>query len=229
MEEQRNPVLDVLGWSGTIKIEVFDRPGGTRIQLVEEPMHSFVRNFYNLQVATLMGFWIPFGTPGDNDLSIERTDGNVVSHATKFPTMARSQNVNDGFLAAAGDDGKGILIGDSAVAFDFNQWFLENQVPDGTGAGQMSHIESNASNLTWSAGTRKWTSEMIRFFNNNSGGGITVRETVLVTEMGFWLPGGSDGQENVMMARDVIGAPPAVGDGGQLKVTYNLVSPAFPS
>ena len=230
MQEQKNPVLDVLGWSGTIKLEVFDKPGGKLVSVVEEEMHSFVRNFFNLQVMSAMCFAAPNGTVGDADLSLARKGGVVVNQTTKMPVIAvRGNVVTDGYIAAAGDDTVGIIIGTSATVFSFDDNDLVTQILDGVGAGQMSHIESNLGVLTWSVGTRKFTNELIRFFNNNSGGPITVRESGIVTEAGFWLSGGSDSTEDLLMARDVIGSPPAVADTGQLKVTYNLVSPAFPS
>lgn len=230
MVETINPSGSIHEWSGRIKLEVFDKPGGKLIHTVDEELHSFVRNFYNLQVCALMAYNVPFGTAGDNDLSIVATNGNEISQATKVPVIGNGMNTNGAaYRAQAANDTFGILIGDSATAFDFDQFGLLSQIPDGTGLDEMSHIASEATVLTWSGGTRKFTSDIVRFFNNNSGAGITVREVVLVSEMGFWLTGGSDAVAFVTMARDVLGAPPAVGDGGQLKVTYSLVSPAFPA
>jgi len=209
-----------------IKLEVRDR-NGILVQLVFDEAHSFTRNFFNLMVNIAMDVPLNDATTfGDGFLNMKRTDGVVVITAqiTSIRGSGAAGAEGEGYRESAGQDAHGVLVGTSNQAFSFEDFDLIAQIADGTGAGQMSHTLVDAYSPTWAGGTKKWTTDIVRFFNNNSGGAIVVEEAALVTESTI---GGTTNQQ-ALLSRDLTGTV-SIPDGGQLKVTYSLVSPAFPS
>ena len=86
----------------------------------------------------------------------------------------------------------------------------------------MNRVEQEVTTFAWDSPTRKWTTEYARFFNNNSGGAITVREVAQRVAHASGAPSTA-----FQVFRDVLGTPIPVNDGGQLLVTYTLISAAF--
>ncbi len=207
-----------------IKLEVWDK-NGINIQTVFEEAHSFTRNFYNQMVSQAMDVQLNDATTfGDGFLNIKKTDGTVVTRSNILTVMGSANGIGDGYREIAGADNHSILVGTSNQTFSFEDFDLIAQVADGTGSGQMSHVETDSYSPTWSGGTKKWTTAIVRFFNNNSGGTIVIEEVALAARSSW---GGTTNQD-ALMARDLTGTV-SIPDGGQLKVTYSLVSPAFPS
>jgi len=62
------------------------------------------------------------------------------------------------------------------------------------------------------------TNTLIRYFNNNSGGNVSVNEVALVCK--YFLYGA--GLMIMLLSRDKLGATVTVPDTGQLKVTYTI-------
>ena len=104
----------------------------------------------------------------------------------------------------------GIVIGTGTDAESYEGYALATQIETGTGAGQMEYqAMANATN--------EWDSDEIttthsRYFNNNSGGAITVNE------VGVYATAG--GMGTYMLCRDKLASGVEVPDTGQLYVTY---------
>ncbi|KKL77667.1 hypothetical protein LCGC14_2032620, partial [marine sediment metagenome] len=170
-------------------------------------------------------------------LGLKGVDGNVdtAAHHVVHQIVASPAGVaNQGYRGVAGTNQGGCTAGrgdgaGSAAAFSFNDFILESLIAEGTGTNQMNYVamdDYTVANIVYSACTLKWTATYERFMNNNSGGSIVVEEIGLVLKHS--TPGGATG--GYLVARDVLGCSAlTIADAGQLKVTYTITSPAFPS
>lgn len=113
--------------------------------------------------------------------------------------------------AGLNDGSYGIVIGTGSTSVDILDYCLEAKIAQGSGAGQMIHnavvIDSAVAVSDPDA-----TFSLYRNFNNNSGGGITVKET------GLYATGGG---YTFLIVRDVP-TEVAVLDGGGCYVKYTL-------
>lgn len=115
----------------------------------------------------------------------------------------------------------GILIGTGNTAFDIEQYSLVTPIANGTETGQMSYQGMDAGTGSWTSGTLTYNFNWFRYFNNNSGGAITVNEVGLAanTEVSDYY---------VLFERHVIGGGLEVDDTAQLKCEYDI-SLVYPS
>jgi len=234
-EEQNYKRLRKLGqelhipiFEAFLELEVRDKEGKV-IQRHRQRSHSWVRNAYNLMFCQLAAKDADDDTFEAGKLNIKDTGGLVRSGA--YPLyIAHSATIsvdvagNRGYRALAGGDTYGILIGTGTGAESFEDFELGTQIADGTGVGELSHVESEAHSITWTVGTLTLKNELVRYFNNNSGGSIGVNEVGLAA---YGAVGGSTAHK-WLNARDKLGATVTIPDTGQLKVTYtiSLVYPA---
>ncbi len=124
-------------------------------------------------------------------------------------------DINAGFNgridAAAGDATHGIVVGTNAgaTAEDNENFALDTKIADGGGGGQMNY--QAVTTLAPAVDGANVDFDISRVFNNDSGGGITVREIgIICKRIAYHL-----------LLRDVV-ADEAVADGFALTVIYTL-------
>lgn len=197
-------------------LEVFDKDGKL-LQRHHQRSHSWVRNTYNMLFSQMAGKNIDDDTFGAGKLSIKLTDGTV-KHGTRPAGQPTEENLDGGttygYRAAAGEDSHGILVGSGTDAEDFEDYSLQTQIVEGSGAGQLSHTESEAHSVSYAGLTME--NELVRYFNNNSGGDVSVNEVVLATY------GHAYGVWDFIVSRDKLTSTVTVPDTGQLRVTYTI-------
>ncbi len=212
-----------------IKLEVFDK-NGSLIRKHQQRGHSWVRSFYNWLFASHAGKDLDDASPnwGDGYLNIKQVDGTI--YGGNGPTCQANNDTWDdtarGYRGPAGEDSWGILVGSGLNAESFDDFDLQTQITEGAGAGQLNHVASEAHAITWTAGTRTMQNDLVRYFNNNSGGAINVNEIALCPSVD--RPGVVGGEVPVVMSRDKLASTVSVPDTGQLKVTYTI-SIVYPS
>jgi len=201
-------------------LEVRDKSGRV-VSHLKQRSHSWVRNAYNLMFSQLAG------KDGDNNsfgagyLSYKDTGGSC--RYDNAPLLIGNDNDSTvdgtmyGYRAPANEDLWGIVIGSGDTAETFEDYACASQIANGTGAGQMSYIESEPHDINYNAGTKTLSNTFVRYFNNNSGGSIDVKEVALVNRNNL-----KSYQYKVLMSRDVLGATVTIPDTGQLKVTYTI-------
>ncbi len=213
------------------ELEVMDR-GGRPVQSLRQRSHSFVRNAYNHLLSQLAAKNGDGGAVfGGGFINIRNTGGSVLtgsfpiltghdSNSTSTTPLDSATSFNQGVLAAAGIDSKGIVVGSGVNPESFESFALQTPILNGTTAGKLSHVQSEPVAVAYNAGTLTLTVTHARFFNNNSGGNVDVNEVAI------YLVGktGAGGQSNVawMPARDKLAATVTVPNTGQLKVTYTI-------
>lgn len=144
--------------------------------------------------------------------------GYLPSGSSSIPNSTNENPGGAGFLGASGVDTQGIVVGSGTTAENFDDFALDVQINDGTGTGQLSHVEQEAIAENYVGGTLTYTVTHRRFFNNNSGGNIDVNE------VGIYAQGRAGNGSGVlfMVVRDVLGSTVTVPDTGQLDASYDI-------
>lgn len=196
--------------------------GGNVIQTLKQHSHSWVRNAYNMMFCYLAGKDLNHNSFGAGYLSLKDTGGTVRyggggvchSNTTSLDTVS-----GWGYRGSAGNDTYGILVGSGTNPESFEDYALQSKIANGTGAGQLSYVESEAHVVSWTSGTLTMKNELARYFNNNSGNAVNVNEVALVLR--GYQPGGTYSY-SFMTARDKLVTTVTVPNTGQLKVTYTV-------
>ena len=200
-------------------LEVLDKDGNL-LSKHEQRSHSWVRNAYNMMFTHLALKDGDDGVFGAGLLNTKDTGGATLSG--NGPGWADSfSSVDDtghGYRAAAADDDCGILVGSGVNAESFEDYVLQTKIINGTGAGNLSYILSEAHAINYNAGTKVLKNDLVRYFNNNSGGNVSVNEVALVNA-GRNMSGGD---KDILASRDKLGTTVTIPDTGQLKVTYTV-------
>jgi len=201
-----------------ITLEVFDR-NGKLIQKHHQRSHSWTRNAYNLIFSEIAG-----KNCSDATFEAGKLSGKTTAAVIRFGNIPFAQRYGAnldgdptwGYRAAAGIATRGILVGSGLNAESFEDYVLQTQITEGTGAGQLNHVASQAHAMSY--GALVLTNELVRFFNNNSGGNVDINEVALVGDIHCHVTVA----EHFLVSRDHLGVTVTVPDTGQLKVTYTI-------
>jgi hypothetical protein len=113
----------------------------------------------------------------------------------------------------SGNANYGPVVGTGTGAYDWDNYKLDTQIAHGAGAGQLQY-GATTFNAPQTVGNERYY-EIIRTFQNQSGGDITVNEIGLYatqsTATYYWC-----------IARDVLGIGVTVPNGQTLTVTYKI-------
>ena len=199
-------------------LEVFDKDG-TLLQRHHQRSHSWLSNAYNHLASQLFAKNADDDTFGAGKLSIKQQDTTVLYG--EYPiTLGYGSDCDippTGYMGGAGQDIVGILVGTGTDAESFEDYTLQTKIANGTGAGQLVYVQSETHVITWTAATKVLKDELVRYFNNNSGGDITVNEVGIICN-GYVNQLG----KQWLQVRDKLAAGVTVPDTGQLKVTYTI-------
>ncbi|MDP4280155.1 MAG: hypothetical protein QQM50_06380 [Dehalococcoides mccartyi] len=202
------------------ELEVRDRSGKV-VQRLRQRSHSWVRNAYNMMFCYLAGKDLSNGSFGAGYLSLKETGGAVQNGAGPV-CLSQGSSVDStsmGYRGPAGNDAYGILVGSGTNPEDFESHALHVKIANGTGAGQLTYVQSESHAINWNPGTLTMKNDLARFFNNNSGADVSVNEVALALR--GYRPGSSV-PYHFMTARDLLIATVTVPNTGQLKVTYTV-------
>ncbi|AGG07376.1 hypothetical protein C1O63_1563 [Dehalococcoides mccartyi] len=202
------------------EFEVRDKNGLT-LARHRQRSHSWVRNAYNLMVCQAAA------VPGDLAVGLAVVDinGTARSDATTQPASGLSSggasnssiyvNLGNGIYAGAGVDLFGIVVGTGNNPESLESYALATKIVSGNLAGQLSYSATDPPTIS-TIGTTK-TVAWVRYFNNNSGGDITVNEAGVYTKGTY-----DNSSATFMLCRDLLAGGVVVPNTGQLKVTYTL-------
>ena len=98
----------------------------------------------------------------------------------------------------AANDNYGIQVGSNATAVTITDYKLNTKITHGVGAGQLKYSSQGMTGLYTSGSTRSF--KVHRFFANDSGGDVTIREVGLCM-----YPGGAGGPFYTLISRDLTG------------------------
>jgi len=210
-QELRLPIPEAF-WT----LEVFDKDGKL-LQRHHQRSHSWTRNAYNHLASQLMAKNGDDATFEGGKLSIKKED-TTVKYGEYPITLIYGATMDTpaaGYLGSAGMDTAGIVVGTGTDAESFEDYTLQTKIENGTAPTELVYVESEATAMGYADTTL--TATLIRYFNNNSGGEITVNE------LGILLIGYVQNASNIwLQVRDKLAVGVAVPDTGQLKVTYTI-------
>ena len=195
------------------EFEVFDKEGKL-IQKYKQRSHSWVRNAYNFLLSFMskkMGETTGFGA---GYLSAKRYTGEITG--PYFDDGNTLETAGKGFRGDVASTVNGILVGSGTNAESFEDFALQTLIANGTGAGQLSYVLSEVPTKSYNAGTKVWTVTHIRYFNNNSGGDVSVNEVAIVAE------DYASASYYYTYSRDKLSATVTIPNTGQLKATYTI-------
>jgi len=203
-----------------LTLEVFDKDGKL-VQKLHQRSHSWVRNAYTHLYCMMASANAPDPTYGAGYLNIKRFTDGLIFAVARSPgwTNANVETIgNMGFCSGAGDTTFGIVVGTSSQAESFDDWQLISKIANGTGASQLTYQAHEAIVKSYESGTKTQKVEHKRYFNNNSGGTISVNEVGIVGRMWFNM----DSNRYALHSRDVLASTINIPNTGQLKVTYTI-------
>jgi hypothetical protein len=210
-----------------LKVEYTPPEGGTEV-VYDGRSRTYVRNFWNVLFgANTPGFAGSASYCGDGRLEIS-TSSSIQAASAASGVNAEGIAKIDDTTAAAGVTASGIVVGSGlkAEAFDLNA--LGCQILHGSVADTLAYAGQVTSAPSYNSGTNTWSISASRIFNNNSGSTITVSETAIYGGMSIQNVSGIAISDRIMYCRDLLGAPIAVANAGQLTVTYSW-SLTYPS
>jgi hypothetical protein len=194
--------------------KVYDAHGHVTGGFDRQPARSFVKNFYNRYCFLMLGV-----TPSEiNDLDLRDTNGAVYTGWLRLSSEDYWWRGNEFVRTDAG-----ILVGSGDTAEDFGMgsvpeetsYALDTIIANGSGPGELERASTEAPVISVSGtGPYTWSAVWTRFFNNNSGASVTVRETGVY----IWV----SINNRIMVTRSVLASPLLIYDTGQLKVEYTL-------
>ena len=190
--------------------------------IIHKPAKSWVRNPYNFLMRNAS--CAPnTGAFGAGTLRLREVDGTLhYAGANRWRTPNLS--VGYGFRAGIGVTNHGIIIGSSSTAWSFEQYSMQSLIPDGSGSGQIHYNQMAAPSVSYAGTTQTVTVQ--RYFNNNSGGNITLGEVGLVGAIEAAI--GTTSVGYCLFSREVVSPSETFYDKAQLKVTYEI-SLLYPS
>jgi hypothetical protein len=200
--------------------EVRDR-NGKIIQRLRQHSHSWVRNAYNAMFCQLAGKDASDTTFGAGKISGKDTGGTVRTLSRALGTDYNSScdgltpGSGHGYRGSAASDTTGIVVGSGTAPESFEDYALQTLISNGTGAGQLSYVASEAHAVSYDAMARVLRNSLARFFNNNSGGDVNVNEVGIIFYTQY-------NGYRYLYSRDKLATTVTVPNTGQLKVTYTV-------
>lgn len=175
--------------------------------------HSWTRNYWNIMFGnTAAATGGGTATFGAGYMAVKITGGSQTIANASY-SASSEQN---GFYCSGAVSTYGIVVGTGDTAFSVEDYDLAAQISTGTGTGQL--VYSAMSRPVASYASTTWTSTIVRVFNNNSGGSITIKETGMI-----WNGKCFDNvARNYLCERSVLDPTVAVANGAQLTVTYTV-------
>jgi hypothetical protein len=200
----------------------YTKPNG-KIGVDEGPAHSWTRNFYNWFTCS-HGKNISDATNfQDGNLNVKDTTGSVINGNWGFiiPNGNTPTDETYGIRSGIGTDTWGLQVGSGASGTypeTFDDYILGAIINTGTSAGQLVYSNSPTPIPSWTSGVSggTWAYTLNRFFDNYSGGTITVKEIGLVTR-----GAAGNNAKNVMVARDSI-SDLSIANNQQARLNYTI-------
>ena len=186
---------------GIVKLEVRATDGRVT-DVVEQPMRSPLKAFLQIVLMRM----------GAADVASAKDSGGT----DRTLEQADTANMMDA-LGAAGDDNTGIVVGSGTTAVTISDSKLETQIADGSASGQLDHdAQANPDDVTTFSDKAEF--QIVRRFDNNSGGAISIRELGIYAEQE--CTGAVTGV--FCIARDVLPAAVSIANGADCVVTYTF-------
>lgn len=172
----------------------------------EQPSDSFVWQF-------LVGLYVLMS---DSYSQVWDTDGNGV-----YLSGQNTSYAHWAFSLAASGATKGLVVGSSGASVGIQQYAMQSLITDGSGEGQLSYGAQSfpvAPTIVYGEDEVTGKFEVQRVFTNNSGSGVSVRESGIYCQ----FPKYPSYSGYFMIVRDNF-SQIIVSNGSTLTVTYRII------
>ena len=189
-----------------IIIERYDRKGRI-LEKIKQKSRSFLKQFIQLiEVQTnQVNKSITDITGADRSVNIQDTN--------LFCTPGGGHGYVDPLQRNVQVENVGVVVGSGTTAVTPTDTKLETKIAHGTGSGQLVYLGCGLKPVVIS-GSDAYV-DLIRFFENQSGGNVTINE------VGIYAIGATQ-QWGFCICRDVLSSSITVADGQLLKVRYRV-------
>ena len=148
------------------------RPDGSIRVERESFNHSWTRNAYNIHTQiSLFGSTGGVNTYADGGISYKTKSGGI---GLVWQNVVGLETY--GYNGAEGQVTQGIILGTGTTAEALNDYKIETLIDDGDVSGEMEYGFTTKILDAWDSGNSRWESQWERWFDNMSGGTITVNE-----------------------------------------------------
>jgi len=206
-----------------LTITVKDKDGKI-IKQHKQHSHSFIRNFMTILASAFSA----------NTFYDYQTTNNLwYSVDPNYTTIFNELNTQD----SSNDASFGIVVGTGTATPTATDYKLGNQIPNGTGSGQLSYgassispgnssvspassLSSPTQTLTPSGNTT--SIQISRTFQNNSGSSITVTETGIIVQTASFYNGTSTATTKVLIVHDLLSSSITIQNSAVLTIVYTI-------
>jgi len=151
-----------------IGLEVRDGDGNVTLDDIQRG-HSWTRNYWNNFYCFVCGSYNQSsGVHGPGTLTVLDNTGNPISYGNGYTYQPIDYDSIEGNVNG------GIVVGSSNDVFDLNDYLMGSVISHGTGTGQLYYNLGYRNSSVYT--TKVWSVDIVRVFNNNSTGNITVNE-----------------------------------------------------
>jgi len=189
-----------------IIIERYDRKGQL-LEKIKQKSRSFLKQFIQLIEVQANQASKTITDIGGTDRTVGQLDTNL------FCTPGGGHGYVDPAQRNVQVENIGVVVGSGTTAVTPTDTKLETKIAHGTGSGQLVHLGCGLKPVVIS-GSDAYI-DLVRFFENQSGGNVTVNE------VGIYAIGASS-QWGFCICRDVLASSITVADGQLLKVRYRI-------
>jgi hypothetical protein len=201
--------------------------GGILLFKNKEEGHSWVWNAYNLFTGFMLDTPMVLRPTIARHMPLDRLviRQNVPSNTTRTGTVNRNDDyANHGLQNQHGTSGQqawyGIILGTSDSKFNIDDSYLHAPISHGNTSGQLFHHPMSQVSPVWDITSKRFYIDYVRFYNNNSGQTLTIKEVAMVSARTV----GTVTDCYTALTRDVLETPIVVPDGGRITITYRLWS-----
>jgi hypothetical protein len=194
-------------------------PDGSILKSVTDRAHSWCRCAFNILLSNLGSVNIDDTSFGAGYLSIREPDGDIFYHNRTVTTYSYS--------APAGDTSYGIVVGTSNAGYSFDDYKLWNQISHGISSGSLCYWDTVRTS-SFIDSNSKYRSIISRYFNNNSGGDVTVNEVGLVAAIYYSSGSSYYSSVRALMSRDVLETSDVLQNAFKYYVEYTMIT-SYPS
>lgn len=200
-----------------INVEKYNKHG-EMVKSDIERAHSWTRNLYNLIFETVSAG----STSGTNNFGAGymtgKTTGGSVHYVAGYDMCKSSGQMNAGIVNTGQTSSFGLVVGSSTTAFDEDHYAMQSVIAHGTGSGQLYYYSMGRPYTYYTAGSKTWTTELTRFFENMDTASITIKEAGL-----YWYGYLCTSSQSVyMVERTVLASTIALAQGEIAKIKYTI-------
>ena len=185
-----------------IGLEVRDGDGNVTLDDIQRG-HSWTRNYWNNFYCFVCGSYTQSsGVHGPGTLTVLDNTGNPISYGNSYNYHPIPYNMTEG-------NGQGLVVGSSNDVFDLDDYLMGSMILHGTGTGQLYYNLGYRNSSVYT--TKVWSVDIVRVFNNNSTGNVTVNEVGMVNS---YYP--------ILFERSVLVTPIVLVPDSRITVSYTI-------